>query len=399
MKLSRGVLSLLTVLLIFVVLAAGVGWRILVAGAEDGSGEQSQAPETEGVEVASVQQFAGAQPVAGVEVIRDTLWVPVTATGRAEAYRRAVVPTRTAGVVEAVHVRENQAVQAGDLLVQLDTTEAAMELAQARAALTTAEVAFEERMLYAGDLLSEEERTERSRIVRATSGLEEAEVRVRRAEMELEWTRIRAPFNGRVANLEAVEGTFVSSGSEVLTLVQIDPLKVEVNVLEGELTFLAEGRRADVRFAGLPQEVFQGRVESVNPIVDPETSSARVTLVIANPAGTVRPGMYARVSVDARSYADRILIPRGAVVERGEGRRQVVFMLRNPDEGGQGVAEWRYVTTGFRNETLVEIVENPDTSMLQPGEIVLVDGHHYLAHDTQVQLVEDVAAAGGRPGR
>lgn len=399
MKLSRGVLSLLTVLLLFVVLAAGVGWRILAAGAEEGSSGGTELPDTEGVDVASVQQFAGAQPVAGVPVIRDTLWVPVTATGRAEAYRRAVVPTRTAGVVEAVFVRENQAVQRGDLLVQLDTTEAAMELAQARAALTTAQVAFEERMLYAGELLSDEERAERSRIVRATSGLEEAEVRVMRAELELEWTRIRAPFSGRVADLEAVEGTFVSSGSEVLTLVQVDPLKVEVNVLEGELTFMAEGRRADVHFAGLPQEVFQGRVESVNPIVDPETSSARVTLVIANPGGRVRPGMYARVSVDAQSYADRVLIPRGAVVERGEGRRPVVFMLRNPDEGGRGMAEWRYVTTGLRNDTLVEIVENPETSMLEPGEIVLVDGHHYLAHDTQVQLVDDVAAAGGRPGR
>jgi RND family efflux transporter MFP subunit len=399
MKLSRGVLSLLTVLLLFVVLAAGVGWRILSAGAEEEGASRAQLPDTEGVDVESVQQFAGAQPVAGVAVIRDTLWVPVTATGRAEAYRRAVIPTRTSGVVEAVRVRENQAVQVGDLLVQLDTTEAAMELAQARAALTTAQVAFEERMLYAGDLLSEEEMAERARIVRATSGLEEAEVRVRRGEMELEWTRIRAPFAGRVADLHAVEGTFLSSGSEVLTLVQVDPLKVEVNVLEGELPFLAEGRRADVRFAGLPGEVFQGRVESVNPIVDPETSSARVTLVMSNPGGIVRPGMFARVSVDAQSYADRTLIPRGAVVERGEGRRQVVFMLRNPDEDGRGMAEWCYVTTGFRNETHVEIVEHPETSMLQPGEIVLVDGHHYLAHDTPVQLVEDVSAAGGRPGR
>ncbi len=399
MTLSRGVLSLLTVLLLFAVLAAGVGWRILSAGDGNGSPNARDLPDTEGVDVASVQQFAGAQPVAGVAVVRDTLWVPVTATGRAEAYRRTVVPTRTAGVVEAVRVRENQAVQAGDLLVQLDTLEAAMELAQARAALTTAQVAYEERMLYAGELLGAEELAERSRIVRATSGLEEAEVRVRRAEMELDRTRIRAPFPGRVADLQAVEGAFLSSGAEVLTLVQVDPLKVEVNVLEGELAYLAEGRRAEVRFAGLPGEVLQARVESVNPLVDPETSSARVTLVLANPRGALRPGMFARVSVDAQSYPDRILIPRGAVVERGEGRRQVVFMLRGADGEGRGMAEWRYVTTGYRNETHVEVVANPETSMLEPGEIVLVDGHHYLAHDTPVQLVEDVTAAGGRPGR
>ena len=398
MKLSPSVLSLLTVLLLSFVLIAGVGWRILSMGTAEGEISQARHLETEGVDVESMNQFAAAQPVVGVAVTREILWVPVKATGRAEAYRRAVISTRRSGVVEAVRVRESQGIQVGDLLVQLDTTEAAMELARARAALTAAKVAFEERMIYAGDFLSREEMAERGRIVQAISGLSEAEMRVRREEMELEWTRIRAPFSGRVADLQAVEGTFLSSGSEILTLVEVDPLKVEVNILERELPFLAADRRAAVRFAGLPGKVFQGRVESVNPIVNPETSSARMTLVIPNPEGTVWPGMYAQVSVDAQSYPDRILVPRGAVVERGEGRRQVVFMLRNPDEEGRGMAEWRYVTTGFRNETYVEIVDDPETSMLQPGEIVLVDGHHYLAHDTPVQLVEDVAAAGGRPG-
>lgn len=399
MKPSRSPLSLLAVLPIFVLLTAGVGWRILSMVTSEREVPQVQLPESPGADFEPVIPFAAAQPVTGVAVKRETLWVPVNTTGRARAYRRAVISTRRSGVVRAVRVQESQAVQVGDLLVQLDTTEAAMELARARAALTAATVDFEERMIHAGDFLSSEEMAERARVVRATSGLWEAEVQVQRGEMELEWTRIRAPFSGQVADLHAVEGTFLPSGSEILTLVEIDPLKVEVNILERELPFLAEGRRAGIRFAGLPGKVFLGTVESVNPVVDPETSSARMTLVISNPGGNVRPGMYAQVSVDAQSYPDRTLVPRGAVVERGERRRQVVFILRNPDEEGRGMAEWRYVTTGLRNETHVEIVDHPETSMLQPGEIVLVDGHHYLAHDTPAQLVGDVVAAKGRSGR
>jgi hypothetical protein len=57
------------------------------------------------------------------------------------------------------------------------------------------------------------------------------------------------------------------------------------------------------------------------------------------------------------------------------------------------------VTTGQRNERWIEIVENEETFMLDPGEGVLVDGHHYLAHDTPIRLVENVFLAGGRPGR
>ena len=63
-----------------------------------------------------------------------------------------------------------------------------------------------------------------------------------------------------------------------------------------------------------------------------------------------------------------------------------------------GLADWKYVAIGRRNETHVEIIPSDDTSMLEPGEIVLVNGHHYLAHDTPVRLVESVAAAGGGRG-
>lgn len=400
MKLSRGVLSLLTVLVIFLVVGAGVAWRLLGATEDGESTARPELPDTEGVQVASAEQFTGAQPVQGVEVVRDTLWVRVIGDGQAEAFRRSVVATRASGVVQQVHVAENQFVDAGTLLVQLDTTEAAMNLAQARSALLERAVEFEERMLFAGQVLTDPEAVaERERNVRVQSGLANAEVEVARREMEMEFTRIRAPFAGRVADLEAVEGAFVSTGAEVLTLVQIDPIKVEVGVLERDIGGLAAGRRASVRFTGVPDETFTARVESVNPIVDPESRQGRVTLVLSNPRGTILPGMYARVSMDAEAFPGRVLVPREAVVERGDRRRQVVFMVRNPDENGNGVAEWRYVTTGRRNETHVEIVEHEDTDMLQPGEIVLIDGHHYLAHDTPVRLVENVLAAGGRPGR
>jgi membrane fusion protein, multidrug efflux system len=386
------------VLLIFVGVGVGVAWKILADDSEDGDA-QAALPDTEGVQVESAEQFSPtqAQPVRGVEVIQDTLWVSVVAAGEAEAYRRSDVSTRTSGIVQRIHVREGQVVQAGALLVQLDTTEAAMDLAQARADLTSRQVDFEVAMLGQGDLLNPEERADRERILRATTGLDNAEVALRRAEMELEWTRVRAPFTGRVANLEAVEGSFLSSGGEVLTLVQLDPIKVEVNVLEAEMAYLQEGRRATLQFPAFPGERLQGRIETINPVVDPETRSSRVTVVLSNPDHRIRPGMYARVTLEAQSYPDRVLVPRDAVVERD--RRQVVFMIRNMDEQGRGVSEWRYVTTGRRNEEFVEIVPHEETSMLSPGEIVLVDGHHYLAHDWPVQLVENVAQAGGRPGR
>ncbi len=390
MTLSRTALSLLTVLLVLAGLLAGVGWRLLSNDLEEGAnGNQSQLPDTEGVEAQGASQFAGPQLVEGAVVIRDTLWVPVAASGQAVANRQSQVATRTAGLVEAVNVEENDLVEAGALLVLLDTAEVAMERARAESELLSAQVEFEERMLFAGDdpLLDEDGRRERERIVRATSGLNQAEVSMEQARMEMEWTRIRAPFPGRVADLQAVEGAYLSSGDEVLTLVELDPIRVEVHALESEVALLEPGRRATVRFAAFPGQEFTATVRSVNPIVDAETRSARVTLALPNPDHRIRPGMYARVSVDAQAYPDRILVPRSAVVERD--RREVVFMASGLDDEGEARAEWRYVTTGFRNETHVEIVPDEATSLLEPGEVVLVDGHHYLAHDTRIRLETD----------
>ena len=62
-----------------------------------------------------------------------------------------------------------------------------------------------------------------------------------------------------------------------------------------------------------------------------------------------------------------------------------------------GLAKWRYVTPGLMNDSLVELLDDPETDTVQPGEVVLTDGHLTLTHDAQVRLVGNVREAGGRP--
>jgi membrane fusion protein, multidrug efflux system len=274
MKLSRTVLSLLTVFLILAVVGApwrGSSWPTT----RSPTTVRPDLPDTEGVEVASAAS-SGAPSRRGEEVVQDTLWIHVVASGQAEAYRKSTVATpgfrgsswrsgsgRTSGSRPAT------------LLVRLDTLEASMELAQARARLVQAQADFQERMLFSGDILPDEEaRLERERIIRAASGLDQAEVAIQRAQLAMANTEVRAPFAGRVADLRAVEGAFSGSGAEVLTLAQLSPIKVEVNVGEADVAYLDAGRAARVRFRLPDGEVFTGRVESVNPLVDPDAAEA-----------------------------------------------------------------------------------------------------------------------------
>lgn len=395
---SRRTLSLVTLLLILGAVGGGVAWRLLDLGAQDPTDGEEQAGEELLVPDAGPAQFsaAAASPVTGAEVERDTLWIRVTAAGQAEAYRRATLAAQAEGFVTSLPVRENQGVQGGGLLMQIDTAEAALAVAQARANLLAAEADYRQRTLFDDEIDDPAIRAERERIARTTSGLDQAQVALRQAEIQLERTRVTAPFGGRVANLEVVEGQNVTVGQELLTIVDLDPIKVEVQVLESELRFLSEGRRATLVFNAYPGEDFGGRIETINPVVDPETSTGRVTVVLPNGDGRIKPGMYAEVSLDAEALPDRVVIPRAALVERD--RRPVVFVYEEGPRGG--LAKWRYVNPGRENETHVEILpEGPEQGMVEPGEMVLVDGHHYLAHDTPIRLVENVEAEGGRPSR
>ena len=119
-----------------------------------------------------------------------------------------------------------------------------------------------------------------------------------------------------------------------------------------------------------------------------------MSVSVRNPGGRILPGMYANVSLAARRFPDRIIVPRAAILERD--RRTMLFVYE--PSGSSGLAKWRYVNTGLMNDTQVEIVaEGPETGMVEAGEIVLVGGHYTLTHDARVRLVGSAAAEGGRP--
>ncbi|MCE2397646.1 MAG: efflux RND transporter periplasmic adaptor subunit [Gemmatimonadetes bacterium] len=396
MAASRSTLKVLTA----VILVALVGWATWarLRPAEDEAEDEVGAPSTAAdTVVRSVQEQFSTElpvPVAGAAAVMDTLRISVGAEGRAEAIRLAKVKARKSGLLSDLRVRENQLVEAGDTLARIDTTEYALDLAASGAALRRAQADYRTRILGGDEAIADPQvREARDKLARAVTGLDQAEVDYRRAVLNLEQTAVRAPFAGRIADIRVVAGQFLGEGEEVATVVDADPIEVAVQVLGTEVVHLEEGSAATVEFTAFPGSPFVGRIETINPLVDPATSTARVTVHIGNADGSVLPGMYAEAQLEARKFAGRLLVPRTALLEASDGR-PYLFVLEDDR------AAWRYVHPGMQNDELVELLDPGNArEWVAPGETVLVDGHHYLTHSALVKVTDDPVGEGGRPSR
>ncbi len=326
-------------------------------------------------------------PVEGAVIQRDTFVLWVTASGRAASLRRAPLHAEVQGPVTAVPVQEGTQVRAGQLLARIDPTLYEIREQRVEAAVARAEAEYLDRVLF-DEELPDSIRLARAEQARIRVGLPDQEAQLAEARYELEKTRIVAPFAGLVANLAVAHGSRVRSGDSIATIVDLSEIDIDAGVLHSELPLVEVGRQATATFPALRGEIFEGRVVSVNPLVDPETQTARVTVRLSNPEARIVPGMPGNVRIAGRQLADRTFVPKEAVVERS--RRQVVFVFEPGGPGSDtGRAQWEYVTLGLENDTQVEIIHSPDgddTFVPAGGEVVLVDGHATLTHDAQVRI-------------
>jgi len=391
MVFSRRTLSIVSAVVVLSAALGGIYLRLRALQAED-EPATAETTDEDTPDVESAQAFRSdiSIPVSALPVTRDTFVVTVSAAGQAQAMARTLLAAEVEGPVTEVYVQEGDRVRRGQVLARIDPERYAFELERARAALERAQAQFAEYTLFDDEIEDEELRAERRRMARARSGLSEAEVTVREAELNVERATVRAPFGGSIANLAIVPGEQVQQRDSVAEVVDLSQVRIEVQALETEVPFLQEGRQARVTLSAFPDTVFLGRVASINPVVDPRTRTARVTVVLPNPEGAVKPGMYARVRIAARLYANRVMVPRSAILERDN--RTLVFVFEPDSEGSvQGLAKWTYVTTGLENEDFFEIVPGEGTTMLEPGQLVLTEGHYTLIHDARVRVEEDNA--------
>lgn len=332
--------------------------------------------------------------------------------GRFAAVNSVEVRARVSGYLDGVHFKDGQLVKKGDLLFTIDKRSIQNALDQSRAMLTEAKanLSYAQADLERGQSLMKEktitqqtfeQRTQAARIAQAA--VTRAEAAVRQAELDLQFTELRAPIDGRIGARQVSPGNLVTGGTSgnttlLATIVSTDPVYFEFTF--DEASFLRYQRLGNTgydvasRNGGVPvtlklidEENFEhkGHMDFVNNVISTSTGTILGRAVFQNPNSLFTPGMFARVRVPASGPHEALLVPDTAIASQQTQKYVLVV-------DGESVAKSKTVTLGQLVGKL-RVIE----SGLAPDDKVVVGGLARVRAGQKVKATEEGAAPKGSP--
>ncbi|MFN3687641.1 efflux RND transporter periplasmic adaptor subunit [Salinarimonas sp.] len=313
-------------------------------------------------------------PVATVEA-QPVSWQPaIDAIGTANAAQGVDLTVEAAGIVREIAFRSNTRVEAGDLLVRLDDT---IQRAEVEAARTRWELDVQS-LERARDLQARGAGTNVG-VETAESAARASEAQLARALAVLEQRTVVAPFAGTIGLPRVDLGQFLSPGTAVATLQDLDTMRVDFLLPEQELPNVAIGQPVHVRIEG-GASAYDGEIVGIDPRVDPSSRLFAVRASITETRGTLTPGQFVRIAIDLPREDGVIALPQTALISSLYG--DFVYVVR-PSEGDPERLEARqvFVEPGRRLDGRVEI-----RSGLEAGAVVVAAGQNRLSNGSPVTL-------------
>ncbi len=345
----RAVVSFIVVV-VFAALFGGAYW-VFVAQAKPAGGGFGMPP-------------GFATPVEVAEVSVEPSKRTVFAVGTLESSQSVIVRSEVAGRVASLNLPEGQPVKAGQVLVTLDASMEKAQLQQSRAAIELARANFKR----ADELMKRGTGTART-LDEARAQLKADEATVALMEAQLKKLTIVAPFDGVLGLKHVSEGDYLGPGADIINLEMIDPLRVEFRVPEIFLAAVAVGNKVALGIDAFPGREFLGEVYAIDPLVDKAGRAIVMRARIPNPTRELKPGLFARVTLELTANPSALFVPEEALVPIGETRFVFKVIDKEIDGKATKVVAFVPVKTGMRGKGRVEIVEG-----LVPKDIVVTAG-------------------------
>lgn len=347
----------------------------------------------------AIQQFFANMPVASSPVstvkVEPVRWTPgIQAIGTVSASRGVDLTVETSGIVKEIRFDSNQRVEEGALLVQLDDTQQ-----QADLSAQSAQAALDRQNLDRALELQKRGVGSETTVEQAQAAATASAAQVTKLEAVLEQKQLTAPFAGTMGIPRIDLGQYLTPGTTVATLQNLDVMRADFSIPEQSLDLVRIGQpvRFGVTEADMP---FTGSITGIEPKVDPSTRLVLIRAEISNPDAKLAPGQFVQVRVDLPEEDNVIAVPQTAVVTSLYG--DFVYAVRpakpaaatgttaaegetrpatGTDPAPGLVAQQVFVKLGRRSDGRVEILDG-----LKQGDEIVTAGQNRLSNGRSVVI-------------
>jgi RND family efflux transporter MFP subunit len=308
-------------------------------------------------------------PVELASVERRDLPSYLGATATLEPERQAEILAKVGGEIRRILVEEGDRVEQGTVLAILDGATQAVALEEAEARLRALERQHERiSALHTGELASEKD------LLDAAARMDEAAAQRNAAKLQVDYTRILAPFSGQIGERYVDQGQTVSQGTRLFSIVDRQPLLARIYLPEKEAKKVQPGQEVVIQPDTDVHRQVPGEVLRIAPIVDPRTGTIKVTCAIAAPTDRLHPGSFVRVLVETEVHQMALCIPKRALVPEGAA----TYVYKTVADSVEKVP----IRTGYSDDLVVEVLEG-----LNEGERVVTVGQGALRSGTKIREI------------
>ena len=306
--------------------------------------------------------------VSTAEAAREEMGKQLDLSGELQPQRQVVVVPSIPGRVVRIDVQVGDRIRKDQLLVLMDNTQQELQLRQAKIGVEAGrvEVAKLEQLVEQGAVAEQMLRAARSELA-------QGEVLLELAQYAYDVTFLKSPLDGVVGYIWVKEGELIGNTQAVLVM-NVEKVLVQLTADEGQLTYLNEGQAVFVEVPALGAVPRQAVIRTISQGAIPNTRSFLVLVEVDNPDGDLKPGMFARVTVEGKSRSG-IAVPGSAL--REESGKSYLFVV------SRSRVSKREVETGLRRDGKVEIVKG-----LSPGEKYVVRIPAGLADGSAILEIE-----------
>ena len=309
-------------------------------------------------------------PIHTAIVGEKTVSNGLTATGKFKGWEEVTLVAESQGSIQYLKVEEGQKISKGQVIAKVDAVSLSSQLSSANSAFTKAEkdVARYERLEKVGAV-------SQSSLEEARIQMENARANIAQINQQLSFTVIKSPINGVVNKLMVEETSFVMPGNNIAEIVQIDKLKIIVNVAEDNLSKIKEGQAVSIKTDVFPLKEFIGKVSNISVKAD-VSRKFQVTIEVVNRQDyDLRAGLFAEVNFNALKGNDTqaMFIPREAIV--GSLQNPSVYIVKD------SIVNLHKIKVGAVINGDVAVLEG-----LQNGQEVVTKGIINLTEGTKVKI-------------